>query len=98
MINCSDLRKVSFPTFRFDGSVETKEDLPKEAKNGDFKYCIEDNSLYVYLDDDNHDNGWEVLRKLRTSEDIVMDIKELLRNEEGSCSLKNKILEIIGDY
>ena len=93
MIDCSDLRKVSFPVFCFDGSVEAKEDLPKEAKSGEFKYCIKDNSLYVY-----HDGEWKVLTKFRTSEVILEEIKELLRNEEGSCSLKNKILEIIGDY
>ena len=92
MIDCSDLRKVSFPVFRFDGSVETKEDLPKEAKNGEFKYCIEDSSLYVYHDE------WKVLTKFRTAEVILEEIKELLRNEEYPCSLKNKILEIIGDY
>lgn len=93
MIDCSDLRKVPFPVFHFDGSVETKEDLPKGAKSGEFKYCTEDNSLYVY-----HDDEWKVLTKFRTSEVILEEIKELLRNEEGSCSLKNKILEIIGDY
>ena len=96
MIDYSDLKKVSIPVFRFNGTVKTKEDLPKEAKSGEYKYCIEDNSLYVYLDDDNHDNGWEVLIKLRTAEEILEEIKELLRNEEGS--LKDKILDIIGDY
>lgn len=93
MIDHSDLREISLPIFHFNGTVETKEDLPKEAKNGEYRYCVEDNSLYVY-----HDDEWKVLTKFRTSEVILEEIKELLRNEEGSCSLKNKILEIIGDY